>query len=143
MENETGIVVALSIIAVVISLVAISNVYFDKTEEIDLSGIYENTLLITTFQGDVNDIKGNINNLENEIKYIETDFEIDKSDLKDLEEYANDFDDIDKNKDNINELEDKINDLENKLEKVTICSEIAQLGNYTETYEDFINCLLE
>ena len=125
MENETGIVVALSIIAVVISLVAISNVYFDKTEEIDLSGIYENTLLITTFQGDVSGIKEDINTLKNEIKYIEIDF------------------DIDKNKDNINELEDKINDLENKLEKVTICSEIAQLGNYTETYEDFINCLLE
>lgn len=102
MENETGIVLALSIIALVVSIVAIGYVYFDEPQEVDLSvlstGISGNTFDIVTLQSDVSGLEDDVEGIS--LPYVSS------SDLKDLEEYANWFDNIEKNADDIDDLED-------------------------------------
>ena len=124
MENETGIVLTLSIIAIVISLAAISYVYFDEPQEVDLSGVLsgvsENTFDIVNLQGDVSDLEDDVDDIE--IPYIS------QSDLEDLEDYANDFDEIDDNSDDIRDILNCIeNNNNNYVTDVRICLEDKDL----------------
>ena len=76
METENVFVVILCIFALLISIVALICVYSYQPEDVDLSGISENEVIITAIQGDVENLQDD----------IDCDGVITENDLEDLED---------------------------------------------------------
>lgn len=85
METENTLTVILAILAILISIVAIAGVDLSKSESVDLSGIGENTLLITTLQGDVEALQDGFDDVDCEV--TQDDLDELESDIK---KYARD-----------------------------------------------------
>ena len=77
MENENIPAVILSIIAILISAVAIGVICFNQPDKVDLSGIGDNEVIITAIQGDVEILQDDIDDI---------DCVITEDDLEDLED---------------------------------------------------------
>ena len=99
MKNETigttGI--ALSIIAIVLSIFAIGMFYINQSYDVDVSGIASNEALIASLVGKINSVGNDVSNIH--IPSVE----VDGDDLENLEDDLND---------DINDLEDEIEDLQ-------------------------------
>ncbi len=101
METENVVVAGLAIVALLISLFAVGYVYFSQPEEVDLSIVDDNTLLIILLQNDVNVLQDDVDGIP----------VIDKYDLERLEDYSKWFDNIEDNEDDIADLEDRVDAL--------------------------------
>lgn len=77
METENAPAVILSVIAILISAVAIGVVCFSEPESVDLSGIGDNEVMITAIQGDVETLQDDFDDI---------DCVITEDDLEDLED---------------------------------------------------------
>jgi len=101
MENEETI----SILAVVLSAIAFvgcigigTYVYSNQPEPIDISGINENTLLITLLQKNIDDLESDIDDID-----LIYGYDIDEDIQDDIVDIEDDIDDLD---DRIDDLED-------------------------------------
>ncbi len=109
MENETisALAICLSIIAILSVIGVGTYVYFTQPEEVDLNGIFDNTLAINVLQEDVEDLQDDFDDLD-----LTCDCEVDEDDLEDLQ------DDI---KDLENNIEDCAEDYPNNITKLASC----------------------
>lgn len=111
METENAIAISLSIIALVACLVIGTVMYFNQPESVDISGINENSILITSLQNDVGDLQDEVDDIPLS--------EVSEDDLEDLEE-------------SIEDLEEDIDDIEDAIEDI-------EYGDVEECFVDSVN----
>ena len=142
METENAPAVILSVIAILISAVAIGVVCFSEPETVDLSEAFTrisgNTDLISALKTKVNDIEipGNID--WKGLRYLDFGI-IDDGDLEDLEKYASDFDEIEDKEEAIKTLKGRVTDLEDA--PTPSDGDVEVCYDSSETWVEFATCL--